>query len=252
MKNQLTIDVVNWIKDFFEASGDENTKAIVGISGGKDSSIIAALCVEALGKDRVIDVLLPQGVQHDKDKALEVAQLLGIKSYEFNIADTVNSISANLFNAFHEDVGTNSTYYSNTPARVRMGYLYGVAALVGNARVANTCNRSEDYVGYSTKFGDSAGDFSPLSNLCVRQVRQIGEDLGLPADLVYKVPEDGLSGYTDEYNLGFTYDTLDAYLLDNVQPDDATLKNIEERHARNLHKITAMPAFPYKSNPFES
>lgn len=239
---QLTKDLIEWTRNYLNSFGG-NTKAVIGISGGKDSSVAAAVCVEAVGKDRVIGVLLPQGNQHDKDKAVELVNWLGIKSYEFNIKNTVDVINETLFYMVGNQVHSNSVYYSNTPARVRMIYLYSIAALVGDARVVNTCNRSEDYVGYSTKFGDSAGDFSPLSHLCVREVLEIGEDLGLPVDLVYKTPEDGLSGLTDEENLGFTYATLDAYLLDGVKPSDEILANIEKRHKQNLHKILPMPSF---------
>ena len=242
MKLQLTKDLIEWTRDYLNSFGG-NTRAVIGISGGKDSSVAAAICVEAVGKERVIGVLLPQGHQHDKDKAEELVKFLGIPSYEFNIKDTIDTISATLFGEFTDAVINNTVYYSNTPARVRMTYLYSVAALLGDARVVNTCNRSEDYVGYATKFGDGAGDFSLLSNLCVKEVLEVGEDLGLPMDLVHKAPEDGLSGLTDEENLGFTYATLDNYLLNGVLPSENILKNIEKRHMQNLHKITPMPSF---------
>lgn len=246
MELQLTKDVVEWTRQYLNKFGG-NTKAVIGISGGKDSSVAATICVEAVGKERVIGVLLPQGYQHDKDKAIKLVKFLDIPSYEFNIKNTVDVIDETLFYAFGNNVHDNSVYYSNTPARVRMIYLYSIAALIGDARVVNTCNRSEDYVGYATKFGDGAGDFSPLSNLCVREVLEIGEDLGLPSDLVHKVPEDGLSGLTDEENLGFTYETLDSYLLDSVLPPEDILKNIEKRHAQNLHKLVPMPSFQKKN-----
>ena len=139
-------------------------------------------------------------------------------------------------------------YYSNTPARIRMTTLYGVAAIIGDARVVNTCNRSEDYVGYSTKFGDSAGDFSPLMTLTVREVKLLGYQLGLPMEFIEKKPEDGLSGKTDEDNLGFTYNTLDDYLLHNIKPEPAILENIERRHRNNLHKLEPMPHFDVEEN----
>ena len=239
---QLTESLIEWIRDYLNSFGGK-TKAVIGISGGKDSSVCAALCVKAVGQNRVIGVLLPQGEQHDKDKAEELVKFLGISSYEFNIKNTVDTINETLFYTVGNEVYSNSVYYSNTPARVRMTYLYSVAALLGDCRVVNTCNRSEDYVGYATKFGDGAGDFSPLSNLCVREVLEIGHDLGLPDDLVYKVPEDGLSGKTDEDNLGFSYAELDAYLLDGTIPSEDILENIERRHKNNLHKLLPMPSY---------
>ena len=244
---QLTKDLIEWTRDYLNSFGG-NTKVVIGISGGKDSSVVAAACVAAVGKDRVVGVLLPNGYQHDIDKARKVVSLLGIKTYEFNIKYTFDRMTTDILSTIEAFPSKSvsdgfKNCYSNTPARIRMTYLYGVAALLGDARVANTCNRSEDYVGYSTKYGDSAGDFAPLANLCVREVLEIGEDLGLPDDLVHKPPEDGLSGLTDEENLGFTYKTLDSYLLDGIKPPQDILENIEKRHKQNLHKITPMPSF---------
>ena len=240
----ITEKLISWVRDYLNSFGGK-TKAIIGISGGKDSTIAAKICVEAVGADRVIGVRMPQGEQHDLDVAKDVCSYLGIKSYEFGI-ETIqwafNSVLSRDF-SFEDELLTNPVYYSNNPARIRMTMLYAIAALLGDSRVVNTCNRSEDYVGYSTKFGDSAGDFSPLSNLCVREVLQIGEDLGVPKEFIYKAPEDGLSGKTDEDNLGFTYAELDAYLLDGVKPSDEILANIEKRHKQNLHKVLPMPSF---------
>ena len=199
--------IVKWIQDYFMQNGP-NAKAVVGISGGKDSSIVAALCVEALGKDRVIGVKMPQGKQYDIDYSNVLIEHLGIKSYEVNIDQAVDSLLGAIVGS---GIGLTEAMRVNTPARVRMSVLYGIAAAVGG-RVANTCNKSEDYVGYSTKFGDAAGDFSPLANYTVREVLDIGEALDLPAGLLEKTPEDGLSGKTDEDNLGFSYDTLDDFI----------------------------------------
>ncbi|MBR5426970.1 MAG: NAD(+) synthase, partial [Clostridia bacterium] len=195
---------VQWIRDFFEENG-KGCNAIVGVSGGKDSSIVAALCVEALGRDRVIGVLMPCGVQHDIDMAYLLVNHLGIKHYEINIKDAVEGIKANL--PFEPSAQT----LTNMPPRVRMTVLYAVGQS-HNGRVANTCNLSEDWVGYSTRYGDAAGDFSPCANLTVQEMKAIGRVLGLPEVLIEKVPIDGLCGKTDEDNLGFTYDELDRYI----------------------------------------
>ena len=179
-------DCVEWIKNFFEENG-KGCNAVVGISGGKDSSIVAALCVEALGKERVIGVLMPCGEQHDIDMAELLVKTLGIKHYVINIKDAVDGIK----NAMPFELSSQSV--TNIPPRIRMAALYAVSQS-HNGRVANTCNLSEDWVGYSTRYGDAAGDFSPCSHLTVDEMKQIGRVLGLPDVLVDKVPIDGLCG----------------------------------------------------------
>ena len=235
--------ILDWTKNYFVQNGAD-CKAIIGISGGKDSTVTAALLVKALGKDRVIGVKMPQGNQHDIDVANKVIDYLGIRSYEINIGDVCESLYHAIDEGYDFDstVKNNSQVTSNTPARIRMTVLYAIAALE-HGRVANTCNRSEDFIGYSSKFGDSAGDFSLLSNFTVKEVLAIGRELGLPEEFISKVPEDGLSGKTDEDNLGFTYEKLDDFLLSGDVPDYDTFVNIMERHQRNLHKVKPMPSF---------
>ena len=229
--------IVKWIKKYFVKNGP-NSKAVIGISGGKDSSIAAALCVRALGCDKVIGVKMPQGEQHDIDCANRLIESLGINSLEVNIGEACAAEYKALEAA---GIEMNHQIITNTPARIRMTTLYAVAASVGG-RVCNTCNLSEDYVGYSTKYGDSVGDFSPLSEYTVRDLLIIGDALDeLDKDLVHKTPEDGMCGHSDEDNLGFTYDTLDSYILNNVTPIYDEFKKIVELHERNKHKLERMP-----------
>lgn len=230
-------ECVEWIRDFFERNGKGCT-AVIGISGGKDSSIVASLCVEALGRDRVIGVLMPNGEQADIDAAYKLVNHLGIKHYTINIKECMNSILGEI----EKEISITSQTTQNLPPRLRMSVLYAVSQSV-NGRVANTCNLSEDWVGYSTRYGDSVGDFSPLSNLTVTEVKEIGKVLNLPIDLVEKVPIDGLSGKTDEDNLGFSYEVLDRYIRTGVIEDESVKKNIDERHKRNLFKLQLMPSF---------
>jgi len=230
-------ECVEWIRDFFEKNG-KGCKAVVGISGGKDSSVAAALCTEALGKDRVIGVLMPQGQQHDIDKAYQLVNHLGIKHYEVNIKEAVEGILKN----FPSELEATPQTIQNIPPRIRMSTLYAVSQSV-NGRVCNTCNLSEDWVGYSTRYGDSVGDFSPMSNLTVTEVKQIGHLLGLPADLVEKTPIDGLCGKTDEENLGFTYAELDVYIRTGKIEDKEKKELIDKRHKANLFKLELMPSF---------
>ena len=228
-------ECVQWIRDFFAENGAD-CNAVVGISGGKDSSIVAALCVEALGKDRVIGVLMPCGEQHDIDMAKLLVSHLGIRHYIINIKDAVDGIINSL--PFEPTAQT----LTNIPPRVRMTTLYAVGQS-HNGRVANTCNLSEDWVGYSTRYGDSVGDFSPCSHLTVDEVKQIGRLLGLPDVLVDKVPIDGLCGKTDEDNLGFTYAELDRYIRTGEIEDLDHKALIDKKHRQNLFKLQLMPSF---------
>lgn len=228
-------DCVNWIRDFFSENG-EGCNAVVGISGGKDSSVVAALCVEALGKERVIGVLMPNGQQHDIDMARLLVRHLGIRSFTVNIKDAFDSLVKSIPFALSEQSRV------NLAPRIRMATLYAVSQS-NNGRVANTCNLSEDYVGYSTRYGDAAGDFSPCANLTVREVKAIGRVLGLPDVLVDKVPIDGLCGKTDEENLGFTYEELDRYIREGEIEDTVKKERIDYRHKANLFKLQLMPAF---------
>ncbi len=230
-------ECIEWIRDFFEKNG-KDCNAVVGISGGKDSSIVAALCVEALGKDRVIGVLMPQGVQGDIDMAYLLVNHLGIKHYEVNVKAAIDS----LISALPEDLEISNQSRVNLPPRIRMSTLYAVSQSV-NGRVANTCNLSEDWVGYSTRYGDAAGDFSPLSHLTVTEIKQIGYLLGLPKELVDKTPIDGLCGKTDEENLGFTYAELDIYIRTGEIADPVKKELIDRKHKANLFKLELMPSF---------
>lgn len=228
---------VAWIRDFFENNG-KGCNAVIGISGGKDSSIAAALCVEALGKDRVVGVLMPQGTQHDIDKAYMLVNHLGIRHYEINVGAPIEAILA----AMPADLAVTSQTVQNLPPRVRMATLYAVSQSC-NGRVCNTCNLSEDWVGYSTRYGDSVGDFSPMSNLTVTEIKEIGHLLNLPCELVEKIPIDGLCGKSDEENLGFTYAELDVYIRTGVLEDPAKKELIDRRHRANLFKLQLMPSF---------
>ncbi|MDD6022037.1 MAG: NAD(+) synthase [Oscillospiraceae bacterium] len=235
-------DIVKWIRDWFDENG-RGCKAVVGISGGKDSSTVAALCVEALGKNRVFGVLMPNGVQHDIDMAQLLVRHLGIESATVNIKGAFDALSAEVEGAVGE---MTAQAKNNLPARLRMSTLYAVSQTV-NGRVANTCNLSEDWVGYSTRYGDNAGDFSPISKLTVQEVKAVGRLLGLPEELVEKTPIDGLCGKTDEDNLGFSYAILDKYIRTGVCEDEEIRKKIDRMHELNLFKLKYMPCFEYQA-----
>lgn len=234
-------EIVEWIRDWFEQNG-KDCMAVVGISGGKDSSVVAALCVEALGKNRVIGVLMPQGEQNDIEYSKMLVDFLDITRITCNIEGAVNEV----LESFEGVVSPTSQTTTNLPARIRMATLYAISQSA-NGRVANTCNLSEDWVGYATKYGDAAGDFSPLSQLTVTEVKAIGRELGLPSDLVDKTPTDGLCGKTDEDNLGFTYAELDAYIRDGIEPSKEVKAKIDSMHEKNLFKLQPMPSFVYEA-----
>lgn len=238
-------ECVKWIRNFFLENG-KDCNAVIGISGGKDSSVVAALCVKALGKERVIGVLMPNGIQHDIDYAYGICEFLDIKYYEVNIKDS--------FDALVKEIEKTTTLTNqarvNLAPRIRMSTLYAVSQC-HNGRVANTCNLSEDWVGYSTRYGDSVGDFAPTSTFTVSEIKQIAAFLGLPKKYYEKIPSDGLCGKTDEDNLGFTYECLDNYIRKGIIPDQKTKERIDYLHKINLFKLSYMPVFEYKGKEEE-
>ncbi len=237
---QTTENAVKWIQDWFEVNG-KGCNAVVGISGGKDSSIVAALCVKALGKDRVIGVLMPNGEQSDIDCSKQLVAHLDIPYYICNIKKAVDGVLESLKKS---GVEISRQTVVNLPPRIRMSTLYALSQS-NNGRVANTCNLSEDWVGYSTRYGDAAGDFSPLGKLTVQEVKEIGKYLALPINLVEKVPSDGLTDRTDEDNLGFTYAVLDKYIRTGVCEDESVKARIDRLHTLNQFKLKPIPCFEY-------
>ena len=229
---------VSWIQAWFLKNGHDSN-AVIGISGGKDSSVVAALCVEALGAERVIGVLMPNGVQKDIQDARLLVDHLKIKNYTINIANAYLALET----AILEEIGLFSKQSAtNMPARLRMTTLYAVSQS-NNGRVVNTCNLSEDWVGYSTRYGDAAGDFSPLACFTVAEVKELGRALQLPETLVEKTPADGLSGFSDEDNLGFTYQVLDQYIRTGVCQDPVIKEKIDTLHRNNAFKLRYMDCF---------
>jgi NAD+ synthase len=231
-------NIIKWIAGWFEENG-KGCSAVVGISGGKDSSVVAALCQRALGRERVIGVLMPCGFQEDLDMAHLLVSHLGIESVTINIKDTAEALTAALGGAL-PSISEQSRI--NMLPRIRMTALYAVSQS-RDGRVANTSNLSEIWVGYSTRYGDSAGDFSPVSSLTATEVKEVGRALCLPDVLVEKVPADGLSGKTDEENLGFSYECLDRYIRTGICEDKEIKMLIDERHRRNKFKFMPIAAF---------
>ncbi len=238
-RKAVTAQLIEWIRDWFGQNGPE-CSAIIGISGGKDSTVSAYACAAALGRERVIGVSMPNGVQPDIDDARAVAEHLGIKLITVNIKDCFDGLVAALGEAGETPLSNQARV--NLPPRLRMSTLYAVSQN-HNGRVVNTCNLSEDWVGYSTRYGDSAGDFAPLAGLTVEEVIEVGLELGAPEYLVKKAPSDGLCGKTDEDNLGFTYAVLDKYIRTGLCEDEETKARIDRLHRINKFKLELMPVF---------
>ena len=235
--------LVKNIKNFFKKNG-KDCNAVIGISGGKDSSIAAALCVEALGKDRVIGVLMPNGEQHDIEDAYQVVNALGIKHICVNIYNPVNALSALIKSALDvEELSTQTNI--NLPPRIRMTTLYAVAQTV-NGRVINTSNYSEIFIGYSTRWGDSVGDYAPFANLTSEEVVMIGDECeSLTRYLVHKVPSDGLCGKSDEDSFGFSYKDLNHYINTGKCDNPVIQERIETMNRNSEFKRLPIPYFEW-------
>ena len=246
-------DCVQWIRDWFDKNG-KDCNATIGISGGKDSSVVAALCVEALGKDRVVGVLMPNGIQNDINDSIRVVEHLGIKYTIVNIQETFNGIISHIDDMFvpkrdgYENINISEQTKINLPPRLRMATLYAISQSV-NGRVVGTDNASEAYIGYSTRWGDNVADLMPILHFTSEEVVIIGDTLGLPYELTHKTPSDGLCGKTDEDNFGFTYATLNKYIRTGVCDDEAVKARIDELHRKNLFKLQPIPSFPYDNEP---
>lgn len=239
---QTTAALIDWIRVWFNHNGP-TSNAILGISGGKDSTICAKLCVEALGKDRVIGIMLPNGEQHDKNVALDVCNYLGITYYDTNINEIFEAFKDSYLSTENILPVLTDQSLTNLAPRIRMTMLRFYAQNF-NGRLINTSNLSEDWVGYATIDGDSAGDMSPLSMLTVQEVKTIGHYLGIPANFVEKIPEDGLVGKSDEDNLGVSYADIDAYIRHSAAISPASQELIERKFKFNSFKLEATKGMP--------
>lgn len=243
---KVTRDCINWIKDWFYNKSGNAEKIVVLCSGGKDSTIVAKLCVEAVGKDKVFGLLLPNGEQSDISDSIEVCNILGIDYRIINIEKIYNATMECLnFSGTKDKFIVSPHTATNIPPRIRMTIAYAVAQEI-HGRVVGSGNFSEKFIGYCTKHGDCNGwDFNPIGSLTCSEVIKIGDYLGLPYHLVHKTPSDGLCGKSDEDNFGFTYEELDKVIngehLDNSEHEEKILK----MNKASLHKWIDMPVFPY-------
>ena len=235
-KEQLP-GLIDWMRAQMTACGGKT--AVVGISGGKDSSVTAALCIRAYGRENVLGVLMPDGVQPDIDYSNGLVDVLGLHHITFNIHGGTSGILEEM-----ERAGLTPSRQTrvNLPSRMRMAALYAVAQSVEGGIVLNTSNLSEDWVGYCTIYGDSAGAFSPLGMYTTEEVIALGRELGLPEKFLLKPPADGLTGLTDEDNLGFSYHAVNEYIRKGVA-DPEIRAQIDRRHAASRFKFQTMPLY---------
>lgn len=236
---QVTEECIDWINDWFQRNGPD-CKAVIGISGGKDSSVVAALCCEALGRNRIFGVLMPEGNQPDIEDAYQLCDYLDIQHVTVDIAPTIRALKHEIKPELGDHWSLQTSI--NLPPRIRMATLYAVSQTV-NGRVIGTGNLSENYIGYFTRWGDGSSDCEPIGALTVQEVKSIGHYLELPDNLIEKTPADGLCGKTDEDNLGFTYEVLDKYLRTGVCENGAILDQIQELRMKNIFKIPHLPTF---------
>lgn len=244
---EQTEKCVEWTREHVNAISPKAV-VVVGVSGGKDSSVTSAILCKALGRDRVLGVLMPNGNQVDIADSRMLVDHLGMKYLEINIADAVNGLTGQIMTAFPGEK-LNQGYLTNTPARIRMATLFGVAAQLGDALVVNTCNRSEDIVGYSTLFGDNAGTFSPICRFTTEEVIAIGDELGLPYSLTHKTPTDGMSLNTDgtlmgdEVKLGVSYHEINQIIRTGEKTDHFDKVMSLYRRSRFKLDIVRMPGY---------
>lgn len=234
-------EIIKWTREWFEKNGNDK-KAIIGMSGGKDSTITAALLVKSLGKERVIGVMMPdinQGL-NDADK---ICEWLGIKCMKVDLAEITTAFNPYILTG-DVDLQWSKQTLQNIPPRIRMTMLYAIAQTY-NGFVSNNCNLCEDYIGYSTKWGDAAGDFSLLAKLTVDEIKQLGDYMGIPKEWVHKTPDDGLPfSSPDEEKFGFSYHILSDYIRGIAQPEQEIRDKILKMHQVNLHKLEIAHAIP--------
>ena len=243
--------LIDWIKQRMELSG--GTSAVLGLSGGKDSSVTAALMAQAIGADNVYGILMPNRRQSDIEYAREIARLLKIQSAEIDIGPMVDAFYDQMADSplFDNKAITPQTRL-NLPPRVRLALMYAIAQSIDGARVINTSNMSEDWVGYATVYGDTAGAFSPLGMLTTEEVIAIGRLLEIPEKFLIKPPADGLTGQTDEMVLGFSYEVVNQYIREGILPEPVTREKIDRAHKFSRFKFEPIPMFdpglPIKAN----
>ncbi|MTK12965.1 MAG: NAD(+) synthase [Clostridiaceae bacterium] len=229
-------NIINWIREYFKNQPSAKG-AIIGISGGKDSSVTSQLLVKALGKERVFGVLMPNGEQKDISDSLRIVDIIEIDHKIVNIEKAYNGLLEGI-----ADKNLSIDAKINISPRLRMTTLYAIGTSM-NYRVCGTGNKSEGFVGYTTKWGDNAFDFNPIGDLTTEEVVAVGDFLGLPYELVHKTPSDGLSGKSDEEKLGFSYKQINEFIENGSCGDKEIDEKIRLKHEYNDHKRNLPPKY---------
>ncbi len=243
---QETENVIDWVKQFVKNANADGVA--IGNSGGKDSATVIAIATMALGKDRVVTVAMPcSSIPADLEDAKLVAATFDVPLLEVNITNECNSLiekintQLNNKNLIKE---MNKEAIINTKPRLRMTTIYAVAKAL-NYLVIGTGNLCEGFVGYTTKWGDSACDFNPIANFTVEEVLKIGEILGVPEKIIKKAPNDGLGGQTDEEKMGITYKQIAEY-IEKGTTDNQAIEKIERMHKISKHKREKIPTYYFE------
>lgn len=245
MKN-IKNEIIKFIKDY--VSNAHAKGVVLGMSGGKDSFVVAALASEAIGSENVFGIIMPNGNQTDLNDAIFECEHLKIKYTILNIENLYNETISLTKSALKTETLSKATTLNIAP-RLRTNLLYSVAGTLGYL-VANTSNLSERMIGYSTKWGDSVGDFAPLLSLTKTEVQELGIELGLPENLVYKKPADGLTGFSDEDIIGFSYSELDEFIRNGTKGEN--FEKILKMHNSSSHKRNPIKSFECRrKNYFE-
>jgi len=236
-----TNNIIQFIRNYYK---ENNLGGVVlGISGGKDSGVVAGLFTKALGKENVIGVTMPcHSNKEDKIDAKLVSDYYGFELINFDITNTFDAFKSELKNLGEFSSIQTQNSDINLKPRLRMSTLYYLAALYSALKgktylVAGTSNKCELYVGYFTKGGDSVHDISAIADFTVEEVIKIGEYIKVPDKVLYKKPNDGLSNKSDEDKLGVKYSEIASYIEDEKSVNEQTRIKIKRLHNNNLHKF---------------
>ena len=232
--------IIKFIKDYYKEN--KLTGAVIGISGGKDSGVVAGLFSRALGPENVVGIWMPcHSNEIDKENAKKVSKKFGFELLEHDLTNTYENYVKQIkeINKINDEDLIDSNI--NIKPRLRMMTLYYYAAMLTRKNkkvyiVPGTSNKCEIYVGYFTKGGDNVADIQVLADLTVEEVIEIGKYIGVPDEVVNKTPDDGLSGKTDEEKLGVKYNDI-AKVINNEEIDKKEAEKIKVLHNKNLHKF---------------